>query len=113
MNHKLMNRSLTTGYYTRTPTPTFASIPEHIAVMDADDNTLVALVGSAQDTPENLAESKEAALLFSVAPRLLEALMQIANDWPHDTPAIPAERARKIARRAIREVKGLTEAGGL
>jgi hypothetical protein len=107
-----MNRKLTTGYYT--PTLTFASICEHIAVMDADDNTLVALVGAAQDTPENLAESKETARLFAAAPELLDALQglfdncsMIHKHWGEDDNSKQANAAILAARAAICKARGL------
>ena len=70
-----MTRKLTTGFYQ--PTASFQSIPEHFAVMDADNQTLVSLVGAVDDDVENVKESIEHARLFAAAPELLEALTAI------------------------------------
>lgn len=67
-----MNRKLTTGYYT--PTESFKSISEHIAVMFEDNQTLVAIVGASDNDPENLAETHEYAELFAAAPETLQKL---------------------------------------
>lgn len=52
----MTHRKLTTGFYV--PTESFKSMPEHIAVMFEDNQTLVAICGAADD-PENLSESIE------------------------------------------------------
>jgi len=67
-----MPRKLTTGFYK--PTRKFKAIYEHIAVMDADNNTLVAVVGPSQDVATNLLETVEISRLFAAAPDLLAAL---------------------------------------
>lgn len=69
-------RKLTTGYYR--PTKIFKSIPEHIAVMFEDDQTLVALFG-ASDDPANLADTMECAELFASAPEKVAALKEIES----------------------------------
>lgn len=45
------------------------------------------------------------ARAIAALPELVEALRQIANDWPHDTPAIPANHARKLARLALAKLE--------
>ena len=59
----------------------FKEITEHIAVMDADDGTLVALVGPNDERygPENLSETRKYAALFAAAPDLLYALECLAG----------------------------------
>ena len=59
---------------------------------------------------------KQAATIASQAARIAElearveeletGLRHIANDWPYATPAVPANVARKIARRALLAQKG-------
>jgi hypothetical protein len=63
----MKHNNLTVGYYQ--PTEAFQLIPAHTAVMDADDQTLVALTG-----PQGDKDSEEAARLFSVSPAMLKAL---------------------------------------
>lgn len=65
-------KRMTTGFYI--PTENFKSIPEHIAVMNEDDQGLIALVGAADEAPEVVQESMECARLFAKAPELLEEL---------------------------------------
>ena len=65
------DRKMTTGFYR--PTQSFQSIPEHIAVMFEDDQTLVALIGASDDDPDNLAETNRLAELFASAPETLAA----------------------------------------
>lgn len=67
-----MKEKLTTGFYR--PTDSFKSIPEHIAVMFEDTQTLVAIVGAADDDPDNLTETNEYAELFAAAPETLQKL---------------------------------------
>jgi hypothetical protein len=71
-------KKLTTGFYV--PTQSFKSIYEHIAVMNADDQTLVAVCGPVDDDPENLKETMRQAKLFAAAPELLEAL-ELSLEW--------------------------------
>jgi hypothetical protein len=75
------NRKMTIGFYH--PTESFKSIPEHIAVMWEDDQTLVAIVGASDDDPDHVTESQEYAELFAAAPETLQklshALAQIAS----------------------------------
>lgn len=62
-----MTRRLTTGYYW--PTKEFRAISEHVAVMDADTQLLVATTGRAFDR-----ESEADARLFAEADNLLQLL---------------------------------------
>lgn len=107
-----MTRRLTTGFYR--PTTSFASITEHIAVMDAGDQTLVALVGAGDDVPANLKESQDLAALFAAAPELQAALLEIIDQcdealgewapvaWAHLPIAMePFYRIRETARAAL------------
>jgi len=52
------------------------------------------------------AKAEANARLIAAAPDLLEALREIANDWPYETPALPADHVRKIARAAIAKAEG-------
>lgn len=78
--------------------------PWYVANNSNDSQGLVI----SETTGQNIAVSYDVkdATLIAAAPELLEALMRIANDWPHETPALPAEHVRKIARRAIQKAKG-------
>jgi hypothetical protein len=73
-NHALA-RKLTTGFYQ--PTDSFKSIHEHFAVMNEDDQGLVAVVGAVDDDLENVKESFQYARLFAASPDLLKALTEI------------------------------------
>ena len=65
-------RKLTTGFYV--PTESFKNIPEHIAVMFEDNQTLVAICGAVDDDPEHITESIEYARKFAAVDDLLAAL---------------------------------------
>ena len=70
-------RKLTVGYYR--PTESFKSIPEHIAVMFEDDQTLVAIVGASDDNPDNLAETNRYAELFASAPEQADIIRELTD----------------------------------
>lgn len=45
-------------------------------------------------------------VLLSKNTAMLEALQEISNEWPYETPALPADHVRKIARAAIAKAEG-------
>ena len=97
-----MNRKLTSGTYT--PTPSFLSIPEHICVADAETGTVVAIVGP-NDPAENLAETIEIARLFIASPDLLEQLKQAEALLARINYAFYVKGTRKALLEVMEETK--------
>lgn len=101
-------RALGVGYYR--PSQRFRDVPEHLAVMDKKTGGLVALVGPAQDTPENLAATRRDAALFASSERLLAAvdafLFQVAQGAVLERDAVvgQARAAAAAARGADADV---------
>ena len=97
-NHALA-RKLTTGFYQ--PTDSFKSIHEHFAVMNEEDQGLVAVVGAVDDDLENVKETMRYAKLFAAAPDLLAALKEaelaILNAAPY-APSSGGEYYRECIR---------------
>lgn len=99
MDYNKYPRPFEVGYYQ--PSPHFLAIPEHVAVMSANQG-VIALCGP------NDAESQEYARLFAAAPDLLESLEALV-DHPYfvgdkSTPAV----IRACA--AIAKAKGVAHA---
>jgi hypothetical protein len=96
-------RKMTTGFYV--PTESFKSIPEHVAVMFEDDQTLVSIYG-ASDDPEHLAESIEYARKFAAVDDLLAATTRMLNWLEGCSDEIDIIDMALEARAAINKAKG-------
>ena len=100
-NHALA-RKLTTGFYQ--PTDSFKSIHEHFAVMNEEDQGLVAVVGAVDDYLSNFKESFQYARLFAAAPDLLKALTEIDSVFKNILTNRAYSKADKAATRRLSNI---------